>query len=145
VSAYSLSVLDGSSNYTQLLNKDVNFIREAYPLTATTGVPRFYAQWDEDTFLLGPTPAASYTTQLHYFYKPESLVTASSTWLGDEAEAAMLYGALVEAYTFMKGEPDLLQLYDAKFKEALESLKKLGDGKLRQDAYRSGQTRVAVG
>lgn len=144
VSAFSLAVIDASNDYHFLINKDVNFIREAFPATGTEGQPRFYALWDEDTFLLGPTPSAALTTQLHYFYKPESIVTASTTWLGDEAEAALLYGSLIEAYTFMKGEQDLIQLYDTKFKEALVKLKELGDGKNRQDMYRSGQTRMAV-
>jgi hypothetical protein len=144
VSAFSLAVIDASDDYHYLINKDVNFIREAFPATGTEGQPRFYALWDEDTFLLGPTPSAALNTQLHYFYKPESIVTASTTWLGDEAEAALLYGSLVEAYTFMKGEQDLIQLYDTKFKEALVKLKELGDGKNRQDMYRSGQVRMAV-
>jgi len=144
VAAYSLAVLNGSSEYSFLLNKDVDFIREAFDQTTDTGLPRFYALWDHDTFLLAPTPDSGYTTQLNYFYKPESIVTAENTWLGDEAESAMLYGTLVEAYTFMKGEPDLMQLYEQRYKEALVKLKELGDGKLRQDMYRSGQVRVPV-
>jgi len=144
VAAYSLAVLNGSSEYSFLLNKDVDFIRESFDKTTDTGLPRFYAVWDHDTFLLAPTPDSGYTTQLNYFYKPESIVTAENTWLGDEAEAAMLYGTLVEAYTFMKGEPDLMQLYEQRYKEALVKLKELGDGKLRQDMYRSGQVRVPV-
>ena len=144
VAAYSLAVLNGSSEYSFLLNKDVDFIREAFDKTTDTGLPRFYAVWDHDTFLLAPTPDSGYTTQLNYFYKPESIVTAENTWLGDEAEAAMLYGTLVEAYTFMKGEQDLMQLYEQRYKEALVKLKELGDGKLRQDMYRSGQVRVPV-
>jgi hypothetical protein len=144
VSAFSLAVIDASADYYFLLNKDVNFIREAYPANATSGQPRFYALWDDDTIIVAPTPSASLATEIHYFYKPESIVTASTTWLGDEAEAALLYGSLVEAYTFMKGEQDLLTLYDGKFKEALVKLKELGDGKNRKDTYRSGQVRVAV-
>ena len=144
VAAYSLAVLNGSSEYSFLLNKDVDFIRESFDKTTDTGLPRFYAVWDHDTFLLAPTPDSGYTTQLNYFYKPESIVTAENTWLGDEAEAAMLYGTLVEAYTFMKGEQDLMQLYEQRYKEALVKLKELGDGKLRQDMYRSGQVRVPV-
>jgi hypothetical protein len=144
ISVFSLAVTDASNDYWFLMNKDVNFIREAFRATGTEGQPRYYAMWDEDTFVLAPTPAAGLTATLHYFYKPESLVTASTTWLATENEAAMLYGTLVEAYTFMKGEQDLIQLYDAKFKEALVKLKELADGKNRQDAYRSGQTRVGV-
>ena len=144
ISVFSLAVIDGSSDYAFLLNKDVNFIREAFQATGTEGQPRYYALWDENTIVLAPTPSSALTTELHYFYKPESIVTATNTWLGDENEAVLLYGCLVEAYTFMKGEPDLLQLYDTKFKEALVKLKELGDGKNRRDAYRSGQTRVAV-
>jgi len=144
VAAYSLAVLNGSSEYSFLLNKDVDFIRESFDKTTDTGLPRFYAVWDHDTFLLAPTPDSGYTTQLNYFYKPESIVTAENTWLGDEAESALLYGTLVEAYTFMKGEQDLMQLYEQRYKEALVKLKELGDGKLRQDMYRSGQVRVPV-
>jgi len=144
ISVHSLAVLDGSSNHRFLLSKDVNFMREAFPSTGTEALPRFYALWDEDTFLLAPTPDTGYTTELHYFYKPESIVTASTTWLGDEAEAALLYGALIEAYTYMKGEADILQLYDARYKEALIKLKELGDGKNRKDSYRNGQTRMPV-
>jgi len=144
ISVHSLAVIDASSDYQYLINKDVNFIREAFRATGTTGTPRYYALWDEDTFLLGPTPSAGLTTELYYFYKPESIVTASTTWLGDENEAVLLYASLVEAYTYMKGEPDLLSLYDTKFKEALIKLKELGDGKNRQDSYRSGQVRMAI-
>lgn len=144
ISVFSLAIIDGSSDYHYLLNKDVNFIREAFRATGTEGTPRYYALWDEDTIVLAPTPDAGINTVLHYFYKPESIVTASTTWLGDENEAVLLYGCLVEAYTFMKGDQDLIQLYDTKFKEALVKLKELGDGKNRQDAYRSGQTRMSV-
>jgi len=144
VSMYSLAVLNGSSEYSFLLNKDVDFIREAFDTTATTALPRFYALWDEDTFLLGPTPDSGYTAQLNYFYKPETIVTAENTWLGDEVPSALLYGCLVEAYTYMKGEQDLLAQYDTRFKEALVKLKELGDGKNRMDNYRSGQVRARV-
>tara|TARA_R110001592_G_scaffold92101_2_gene268881 strand:+ start:1984 stop:2556 length:573 start_codon:yes stop_codon:yes gene_type:complete len=144
VSMYSIAVIDASADYFYLINKDVNFIREAFRANATAAQPRYYAMFKENTFILGPTPSASLDTEIHYFYKPESLVTAGSTFLGDEAEAAMLYGSLVEAYIYMKGEADLLQMYDTKFKEALVKLKELGDGKNRQDAYRSGQARMAV-
>jgi len=144
ISVHSLAVVDGSSDYQYLINKDVNFIREAFKATGTEGTPRYYALWDEDTFLLGPTPDAGLTSVLHYFFKPESIVTATNTWLGDENEAVLLYATLVEAYTYMKGEPDLLALYDTKFKEALIKVKELGDGKNRRDSYRSGQVRVSI-
>ena len=144
ISSFSLAVVTAAGDYVHLLNKDVNFLREAYPSPTTEGEPRYYALWDEDTILLAPTPAASLSTVLSYFHKPESIVTATNTWLGDENEAVLLYGCLIEAYTFMKGEQDLIQLYDTKFKEALIKLKELGDAKNRQDAYRSGQVRMAV-
>jgi len=144
ISVFSLAVVQSGGEYRTLINKDVNFIREAFPDPATEGEPRFYALWDEDTFLLGPTPAASLASTIHYFFMPESIVTATNTWLGDENEAVLLYACLVEAYTFMKGEPDLIELYDTKFKEALVKLKQLGDGKNRQDSYRSGQVRMPV-
>jgi len=143
VSVNSFAVLDGSSNYFFLLNKDVNFIRSAFAMTPY-GQPRYYALEDHDTFLLGPTPDSNYETELNYFYKPQSIVDATNTWIGDESPSALLYGCLVEAYTYMKGEPDLLQLYDTRFKEAMVKLKELGDGKNRTDAYRSGQVRVLV-
>lgn len=148
---YSLAVVDGSDNYTFLLNKDVNFIREAYPSASTTGLPKYYALFGPRTsapaelsLIVGPTPNANYTVELHYYFYPESIVTAGTTWLGDNFDSVLLYGALIEAYTFMKGEADLIELYDTKFKEALGLAKRLGDGLDRQDAYRSGQTRVPV-
>jgi hypothetical protein len=96
------------------------------------------------SFILGPTPNAAYNVELHYYYYPTSIVTAGSTWLGDNFDSVLLYGSLVEAYTFMKGEPDLLTLYNTKYNEALALAKRLGDGMERQDAYRSGQFRQAV-
>ena len=149
---FSLAAINPTTGaYTFLLNKDVNFIREAYPKPTSTGAPKFYAIFGprsdneaELTFILGPTPDAVYSTELHYFYYPESIVTASNTWLSDNYDPALLYGTLVEAYTYMKGEPDMLALYDGKYKEALGQLKRLGDGLERQDAYRSGQARVPV-
>lgn len=148
---YSLAVVDGSGVYSFLLNKDVNFIREAYPTIAGTGLPKYYAIFgpqsaapSELTFIVGPTPDAAYTVELHYYFYPESIVTASTTWLGDNFDTVLLYGSLVEAYTFLKGEPDLIALYDAKYKEALAMAKRLGDGMDRQDAYRSGQYRQPV-
>ena len=155
LSVYSLAVIDASGNYEYLLNKDVNFIRQAYPNPTTdTGIPKYYALFgptvtsstisNELSFIIGPTPDASYNVELHYYYYPESIVTASTTWLGDNFDTVLLYGSLVEAYTFMKGEPDIMAFYDGKYKEALALAKRLGDGMERQDAYRSGQYRQAV-
>jgi len=142
-----------TGTYEYLLNKDVNFIRQAYPTPNDTGVPRYYALFgprsdnvDELTFILGPTPDASYWTELHYYYYPESITTAADgrTWLGDNFDSVLLYGSLVEAYTYMKGEQDMMALYNGKYQEALALAKRLGDGMERQDAYRSGQYRQAV-
>ena len=155
LSSYSLAAISPTTGaYTYLLNKDVNFIREAYPKPTTTGSPKFYALFGpavassvittELTFLIGPTPDAAYSMELHYYYYPESIVTASTTWLGDNYDPALLYGTLVEAYTYMKGEQDMVLLYNTKFGEALVQLKRLGDGLERQDAYRSGQARIPV-
>ena len=148
---YSLAVIDGTGQYQFLLNKDVNFIREAYPTVAATGLPKYYAifgprstQPSELSLILGPTPDADYSVELHYYFYPESIVTASTTWLGDNFDTVLLYGCLIEAYTFLKGEADLLALYDGKYKEALALAKRLGDGMDRQDAYRSGQYRQPV-
>ena len=151
LSVFSLAVIDGAGDYQYMLDKDVNFIRAAYPSTNSLGVPKYYAIFGpqstntkELSFILGPTPDANYTVELHYFYYPESIVTAGNTWLGDNFDPVLLYGSLVEAYTYMKGEADLLALYGQKYMEALAILKELGDGKQRQDAYRSGQARIQV-
>jgi len=154
LASYSFAVVDATGRYNYMLNKDVNFIREAYPNPASSGLPKFYALFgptvsgsvitNELSFLLGPKPDAAYTVELHYYYYPESIVTASTTWLGDNFDTVLLYGCLVEAYTYMKGEQDLVALYDGKYKEALALAKRLGDGLERQDAYRSGQYRQAV-
>ena len=151
LSVYSMAVILPSGSYEFLLNKDVNFIRASYPNPSTTGAPRYYAlfgpvstQENELTFILGPTPDAVYSVELHYFYYPESIVTAGNTWLGDNFDPVLLYGALVEAATYMKQEADLISLYDGKFKEALLMAKRLGDGLERSDAYRSGQARMKV-
>lgn len=151
LSAYSMAVIDSSGAYEFLLNKDVNFIRQMYPTPATSGAPRFYALFGprysnetELTFLLGPTPDAAYSIELHYFYYPESIVTAGTSWLGDNFEAVLLYGTIVEAYSFLKGEPDLMQAYEVKYKEALAMAKRLGDGLERGDAFRNGQVKVPV-
>jgi hypothetical protein len=151
---YSLAIYTTSGPFIYLLNKDVNFIREAYPTPTDTGTPKYYALFgpavassvisNELSFILGPTPDAVYNAELHYYYYPESITSAGTTWLGDNFDTVLLYGSLVEAYTFMKGEADLIQLYDAKYKEALALAKRLGDGMERQDAYRSGQYRQAV-
>jgi len=141
---YSLAVVDSSGDYHFLLNKDVNFVREAYPAATPTGLPKHYAVFDETTFLLGPTPDSSYVTELHYGYYPESIVTAGTSWLGTEFDSALLNGALVEAIRFMKGEPDLVALYDKMYVTSMSLLKVLGDGKLRSDTYRSGQSRMEV-
>jgi len=152
---YSVAVFpSGGGDYTYLLNKDVNFIREAYPSTSNTGTPKYYALFGpavvastittELSLILGPTPDVNYSAELHYYYYPESITTASTTWLGDNFDSVLLYGSLVEAYTYMKGEQDMMALYDNKFKEAIGLAKRLGDGMERQDAYRSGQYRQAV-
>ena len=152
LASYSLAAIAPVTGaYSFLLPKDVSFIREAYPPPTSTGVPKFYAIFGpqsgdakELTFILGPTPNAAYAVELHYYFYPESIVTANTTWLGDNFDPVLLYGTLVEAYTFMKGEPDMLQLYDAKYKEALALAKRLGDGMERGDAYRYGQAAYPV-
>jgi hypothetical protein len=141
---YSLAVIDGSGAYSYLINKDVNFIRDAYPTPTSTGLPKHYAYFDEDTFILGPTPDASYAVELHYGYYPESIVTAGATWLGNEFDSALLNGALIEAIRFMKGEPDIIANYEKLYLQSITLLKNLGDGKLREDTYRSGQFRSPV-
>jgi hypothetical protein len=153
LAVYSMAV-ETDDGQEFLLNKDVNFIRQAYPKATDTATPKYYALFgptvsgstisNELSFILGPTPDANYTVELHYYYYPESITTATTTWLGDNFDSVLLYGSLVEAYTFMKGEADIIGLYDTKFKEALALAKRLGDGMERQDAYRSGQFRQAV-
>ena len=138
-------------DYLYLLNKDVNFIREAYPLSAFSSEPKHYAIFgpqstneNELTFIVGPTPNSTYSAELHYYYYPESIVTASTTWLGDNFDSALLYGTLCEALTYMKGEPDMVKLVNDRYVQSIALLKNLGDGKQRQDAYRDGQVRVQV-
>ncbi len=158
LSVYSLAVIDAFGGYTYLLNKDVNFIRQAYPSPSDQAIPKYYSLFgpttsndpsptitDELTFILGPTPDAVYSVELHYYYYPESITVAADgrTWLGDNFDSVLLYGSLVEAYTFMKGEADMIQLYNSKYMEALALAKRLGDGLERSDAYRSGQARLA--
>jgi len=150
---YSMAVVDAVGAYDYLLNKDVNVIRQAYPTPTDTAIPKYYALFgpsvsgttisNELSFILGPTPDAGYTVELHYYYYPESIVTASTTWLGDNFDTVMLYGSIVEAYTYMKGEVDIITGYDAKYKEALGLAIRLGNGMERSDAYRNGQYRVA--
>jgi len=154
LAVYSMAVIDGTGAYEYLLNKDVNFIRQAYPNPTDTAIPKYYALFgptvvssvitNELSFILGPTPDAVYNVELHYYYYPESIVTASTTWLGDNFDSVLLYGTLVEAITYMKGEADMVTLYNGKYAEALALAKRLGDGMERQDAYRSGQYRQAV-
>ena len=154
LSGFTTGSLNFQGDYEYLLNKDVNYIRQAYPNPGATGAPKYYALFgptssgvtitDELTFLLGPTPDAPYMVELHYYYYPASIVTAGTSWLGDNFDTVLLYGSLVEAYTYMKGEQDMMQLYNQKYMEALALAKRLGDGMERQDAYRSGQYRQAV-
>jgi hypothetical protein len=141
---FSLAVVDGDGNYVFLLNKDVNFIREAFPSPNDMGVPAYYAYSNEGSYLLGPTPDDAYVVELNYFYYPESIVTAGTSWLGDNFDSALLYGALLEAYTFMKGEADVMAVYRSRYEEALGLLKQLSDGKNRQDMYRTPQVRYPV-
>jgi hypothetical protein len=141
---YSMAVVDGDGNYTYLINKDVNFIREAYPDPGSEGIPAHYAYFNASAFILGPTPDDDYTVELHYGYYPESIVTAGTTWLGNEFDSALLNGALIEAIRFMKGEADVVSMYEKLYLQSINLLKMLGDGKLREDAYRSGQFRQKV-
>jgi len=153
LAVYSMAVVDGVGAYQYLLNKDVSFIRSAYPVPTDTGLPQHYALFGpvstdetELTFILGPTPDAVYTIELHYFYYPESITIAASgyTWLSENYDPVLLYGSLVEAYTFMKGEPDMIAQYDKKYQESMMMAKRLGDGMEKQDQYRSGTPRVPV-
>ena len=153
LAVYSMAVVNTDGSYAFLLNKDVNFIRESYPIPTDTGVPAYYALFGpvstneaELTFILGPTPDSTYMMELHYFYYPESITTTASgtTWIGDNIDSVLLYGSLVEGYTFMKGEADMIGLYEKKYQDAMMLAKRLGDGMERRDAYRSGQARVPV-
>ena len=157
LSVFSMAVIDPSTGaYDFLLNKDVNFIREAFPTPTSTGKPEYYALFgptttnatppvvtNELSFILGPTPDAIYDIELHYYYYPESIVTASTTWLGDNFDSVLLYASLLEAYTYMKGEADVIANYEKRYNEALLLAKRLGDGLERSDAYRSGQFRMS--
>jgi hypothetical protein len=157
LSVYSVAIIKANGEYEYLLNKDVNFIRQAYPSPTDTGLPKYYAIFgptttggnppeltNEMSFLLGPTPDTGYSVELHYFFYPESIVTAGTTWLGDNFDTALLYGAMREAAIFQRQEPDVVANYEAKYQETMMLLKQLGDGKERSDAYRSGQVRYPV-
>jgi hypothetical protein len=146
LSTFSLAVINANNEYLYLLNKDVNFIRQSFPDTDAEfyGQPQYYAVFDNNTFIVGPTPDASYNAELHYFYYPESITTAGTSWVGDNFSSVLLYGSLLEAYTYMKGEQDVMAEYQKRYDDAMQLLIQLGDGKNRQDAYRSGQVRVPV-
>ena len=157
MSVFSLAVVDGDGDFNYLLNKDVNFIREAYPSASTQGIPKYYALFGPTTtnssppsittelsFILGPTPDASYNVELHYFYYPESIVTAGTSWLGDNFDSALLNGALMEAIRFIKGEPEVIATYEKMYVQSIALLKMLGDGKEKIDSYRSGMPRIPV-
>lgn len=151
LSVYSLAVIDADDNYTYLLNKDVNFIREAYPNPNDKAIPKYYAIFgprsddiNELTFILGPTPDAQYDAELHYFYYPPSIVVAGDTWLGENFDSALLYGSVLEAYTFLKGDVEIMANYRQRYEEAMTLLNTLATGKDRGDAYRNGQARIPV-
>ena len=143
---FSLAVLDDSNNYSYLLNTDVSFIREAYPSASTTGTPKHYAQFDDTTFIVGPSPSSNLNAELHYYYIPQSITASAdgTSWLGTNAPELLLYASLIEAYTFMKGEPDVMANYEKRFQEALQRLTLLSDGYNRKDAYRDGQRKINV-
>jgi hypothetical protein len=157
LSVYSMAVIKANGEYEYLLNKDVNFIRQAYPSPTDTGLPKYYALFgptttagnppaltNEMSFILGPKPDVSYSVELHYFFYPESIVTAGTTWLGDNFDTALLYGAMREACIFQRQEPDVVANYEQKYMEGMALLKQLGDGRERGDAYRNGQVRYPV-
>lgn len=145
LATFSIAVINpNTGNYTYLLNKDVNYLREAFPNPNVTGSPTHYAFFDVDSFILGPTPDQNYPVELHYFYYPQSITVSGTSWLGDNFESALLYGSLLEAYTFMKGEADIIAQYQKRYDEAMAMLKQLGEGKNRQDMYRTPQVRYPV-
>jgi len=145
LSTFSIAVIDPTTNAQSfLLDKDVNFIRESYPDPDVTGVPQYYAIFDNNTFILGPTPDAAYEVEMHYYYYPQSIVTAGTSWIGDNYENVLLYGCIREAYTYLKGDADMMQNYEQKYQEAMLQLLRIGDGLNRRDSYRSGQARVPV-
>ena len=142
---YSFAIVNNDTQ-TFLLNKDSNFLREAYPNASVEGEPKYYALFDDDTFMLAPTPTSGYTTELHYFYSPPSIteVAGGETWLGTNAPECLLYGSMVQANLFLKGEPDMQQLYEGQYQEALARLRNESAGKSMQDSYRYGQPRQAA-
>ena len=144
LSTMALSIIDSSGNQSFLIDKDVEFIREAYPGVAATATPKYFGQFDYQTFIVGPTPDQSYNVELHYNYYPPSIVTVGNSWVGENFAEVLLYGALREAYVFMKGEADVIQMYEGNYQEALALLKQLSDGKLRRTTFRDGQVRVPV-
>jgi hypothetical protein len=146
LATYSIAVIDSNNEYTYLLNKDVNFIRESFPDTdsAYYGKPKYYGVFDDNTFIMGPTPDDNYTVELHYFYYPTSIVTAGTSWLGNNFSSVLLYGTLLEAAAYMKEEPDIIANYTQRYTDALSMIKQLGDAKNRMDAYRDGQVRYPV-
>jgi len=156
LSVFSFAVIDSTGRFEYLLNKDVNFMRAAYPNASTTGIPQYYALFgptvassvisDELSFIVAPTPDAQYDVELHYYYYPESITVAADgrTWLGDNYDPVLLYGALVEAYTYMKGEQDMMLYYQKKFDDSMMQLNRLGTGLERGDAYRDGQAKIKV-
>lgn len=145
LAAFSLAVVAPDTlAQTFLLQKDVNFIRESYPTPGSIGTPKHYAQFDANTYIMGPTPDASYGVELHYYFYPQSIVDAGTSWIGDNFDSVLLYGSLCEAAVFMKADADILAFYKAHFDTSIATLKTLGDGKDRRDAYRSGQVRVPV-
>ena len=134
--------ITSSSNQIFLINKDVNFIRSTYPNASTEGTPKYYGTFDVDTFIVGPTPNDNYATELHYYYQPASIVSSTTSWLGTNADTVLLYGALVEAYTYMKGDADMMQLYQQRYQEALQLLKSQAEGRMTRAEYRSGTIRI---
>tara|TARA_Y100001935_G_scaffold101789_1_gene84558 strand:- start:2615 stop:3259 length:645 start_codon:yes stop_codon:yes gene_type:complete len=146
LNTYSIAVVQSDNTYKFLLEKDPSFIREAYPTVASTGVPEYYANHSSTEFILAPTPSSTLTIQLHYAYDPESITVASSgtSWLGDNAEAALLYASLIEAYIFMKGDADILQMYENKYQDSISQLSNLVEGRLKRDSYRDGEPRIEM-
>jgi hypothetical protein len=145
LATFSLAVINPVTNAQEfLLDKDVNFIRQSFPDPDDSGVPKYYAIFDKNTFILGPTPDSNYQVEMHYYYYPESIVTAGTSWVGDNFETVLLYGSLREAYTYLKGEADMMQYYEQKYQEALQLILRMGDGLNRRDSYRSGQVRLPV-
>jgi len=144
LATFSFAVFDSTGDQHFLIDKDVNFIREAYPSPSGQGIPKYFGQFSDTTFILGPTPDAVYQVELHEYYYPESIVTAGTTWVGDHFESVLLYGSLREAAVYQKGEPDVIANYEQKYQESLSLLKLMGDGKERRTAYRDGQIRLPV-